>query len=138
MTTEHCQICEREIKSKLGLIAHHGYTRPESGWQTDSCMGARKYSYEKSRDIIPKAINYLKIQIKNIELNMETITNENLNIPYFRIKGGVPFTHSQYNRIKDEYFSLEKHKITKINFEIERLQKRYDNWKIQTEVKLEA
>ena len=98
-------------------------------------MGARNLPYEVSRNVIPRVIKFLQVRIKNIEDNMENITNENLNIPYFRIKGGIPFTHSQYNRIKDEYFSSENYKITKINFEIERLQKRYDSWKIQTEIK---
>lgn len=59
MTTEKtttCQICGRAIKAKHGIIAHHGYTRPGSGWQTASCYGARHLPYEVSRDLIPLAI----------------------------------------------------------------------------------
>lgn len=68
MTTEitTCQICARAIKSKSGLIAHHGYQRPGQGWQTASCMGARFRPYEVACDALPPAIasckSYITIQ----------------------------------------------------------------------------
>lgn len=70
MTTEfHCQICARAIKAKQGLIAHHGYQRPNrgSGWQTASCLGARHPPYEVSRDriryVVDKVVKpYLAMQ----------------------------------------------------------------------------
>lgn len=124
----HCQICGREIKDKLGVIAHHGYIRPEQGWQTDSCMGARNLPYEKSREVIPQAISYLQLQMKNIMAGLRRIEEEKLSIPYF--KGSIPSTHYDYNRIKNEYFSLQEYKIKQIEREIERLQKRYDEWKL--------
>ena len=40
--TRTCQICGRAIKASSGLIAHHGYERPGWGYQTTSCLGARK------------------------------------------------------------------------------------------------
>jgi hypothetical protein len=49
----HCQICGRDIKANTGLIAHHGYQRPDAGYQTASCPGARELPYEVSRDAIP-------------------------------------------------------------------------------------
>jgi len=52
-----CQICGRQIKAKNGVIAHHGYTRPDSGWQTASCMGARYLPYELSNNRIQTAID---------------------------------------------------------------------------------
>ena len=54
----HCQICGRPIRAKTGVIAHHGYTRPQygSGWQTASCYGARALPYEVSTDRLPGAI----------------------------------------------------------------------------------
>jgi len=55
MTTT-CQICGRAIKSKNGLIAHHGYKRPGQGWQTSSCFGARFRPYEVACDALPIAI----------------------------------------------------------------------------------
>lgn len=38
-----CQVCGRRQGSVNGLgekVAHHGYERPELGWQTSSCSGA--------------------------------------------------------------------------------------------------
>lgn len=55
-TVTTCQICARPIKSTTGLIAHHGYTRPGGGWQTESCIGARRLPYELSCDALPGAI----------------------------------------------------------------------------------
>ena len=55
----HCQICGREVQAKKGLIAHHGYQRPGSGWQTSSCLGARHKPYEEARDRLPYAIGNL-------------------------------------------------------------------------------
>jgi hypothetical protein len=60
--TTTCQICGRAIMATTGVIAHHGYTRPNrgSGWQTASCMGARALPYEVSRDLIPVAIRQVE------------------------------------------------------------------------------
>lgn len=66
-----CQICGREIKSKNGVIAHHGYRRPEYGWQTQSCFGARHLPYELSCGAIPLAIDHLKEYIKATKKALE-------------------------------------------------------------------
>lgn len=63
-----CQICGRPIKSSTGLIAHHGYKRPGSGWQTASCIGARHLPYEVSCDFIPVAIASVKAYIDRTEI----------------------------------------------------------------------
>ena len=54
--TSTCQICARAIRSKTGLIAHHGYKRPGQGWQTSSCYGAKYRPYEVACDAIEGAI----------------------------------------------------------------------------------
>ncbi len=71
-TKTTCQICEREIKSKSGLVAHHGYTRPDrgSGWQTESCHGARHLPYEISCDIIQPTINVIKVFVASQEARL--------------------------------------------------------------------
>lgn len=72
-----CQICGRAHKSKLGLIAHHGYKRPhQQGWQTASCYGARHLPYEVSCDVIPLAITSCQAHIDNVtEALAEWIAN---------------------------------------------------------------
>jgi hypothetical protein len=68
-----CQICGRDIKAKNGVIAHHGYTRPGSGWQTESCFGARYLPYEISSDAIPLAMDSLKTYIFNENNHLSNI-----------------------------------------------------------------
>lgn len=54
--TTTCQICQRPIKSKNGLIAHHGYKRPGDGWQSASCCGARHEPLETSHAFLEQHI----------------------------------------------------------------------------------
>jgi hypothetical protein len=72
-----CQICGRPIKSKNGIIAHHGYKRPEDGWQTASCNGARYLPYEVSCDRLPPTIETIKAHIAKVEIMLE----EHINNP---------------------------------------------------------
>lgn len=80
-TTEkltHCQICARPIKARTGIIAHHGYERPQAqGWQTASCDGARQLPYEVSRDFIPVVIE----RYKGHAAHQEAIADEMLRAP---------------------------------------------------------
>ena len=70
-----CQICARPIKSKNGIIAHHGYKRPGNGWQTNSCPGARHLPYEVSCDILPSTIANIEQYIKLEETRLEEFIN---------------------------------------------------------------
>lgn len=45
-----CPVCFRPIAVVRGLMAHHGYQRPEIGWQTASCPGIRFRPLEQSTD----------------------------------------------------------------------------------------
>jgi len=66
-----CQICGRIIRSKSGVIAHHGYKRLGGGWQTASCAGARNLPYEVSCDMLPPTINAIKTHIVIVEARLE-------------------------------------------------------------------
>lgn len=66
-----CQICAREIKSKTGCIAHHGYKRPGNGWQTASCYGALYSPYEISCNALPGAIQRVTDFIKSVSENLD-------------------------------------------------------------------
>lgn len=73
-----CQICARAIKANTGIIAHHGYQRPQyQGWQTASCDGARQLPYEVSRDYIPVVIERYKMAATN----QEAMADEMLRTP---------------------------------------------------------
>lgn len=60
-----CQICERAIGVKTGVIAHHGYRRPYygSGHQTASCYGARRLCWEQDRSALGEVITGLKEEL---------------------------------------------------------------------------
>ena len=73
-----CQICGRVIKSKNGLIAHHGYQRPGGGWQTASCFGARFRPYEVACDAIQPCIDGLQ---RYIDKEMEALESLIKNPP---------------------------------------------------------
>ena len=45
-----CSVCFRAIAVVGGTMAHHGYTRPEMGWQTASCQGIRFKPLEVSSE----------------------------------------------------------------------------------------
>jgi hypothetical protein len=61
----HCQVCARPILANTGIIAHHGYERPGSGWQTASCFGARALPYERAHDKLDLAIESVTGQLAN-------------------------------------------------------------------------
>jgi len=54
-----CQCCARPILANTGTIAHHGYERPDYGWQTASCMGAKALPFEVSRNRLGQMIEEL-------------------------------------------------------------------------------
>jgi len=72
-----CQICGRTIKANTGVIAHHGYERPQ-GWhaQTSSCFGARYKPYEESCDRIPAAIESVEGFITNCTNALQQLVSE--------------------------------------------------------------
>jgi hypothetical protein len=55
-----CQCCGRAILAETGVIAHHGYERPDYGYQTASCMGARELPFEVDRAVLGKMIIFMK------------------------------------------------------------------------------
>src|SRR5262245_42275040 len=135
----NCQICERNIKDSKGVIAHHGYKRPGSGWQSASCMGARHQSYAKSRDVIPIAIEYLRRWIANredylakVKAGTVTLTNgHNPSSTYFREyePSDLMYKNRQYvvaHNTESEIKNAQK--------DMTRLQARYDNWTPAAEV----
>lgn len=72
----HCQICNREIGTRTGTIAHHGYTRPGMGWQTESCMGAKHLPYELSCDRIAAAIESAEGYKSNLQYRKELLARD--------------------------------------------------------------
>lgn len=70
-----CQCCGRGIFAATGVIAHHGYERPGSGWQTASCPGARELPFEVSRDELGRLINHMRDREVDAVANMSAVAN---------------------------------------------------------------
>ena len=155
-STTHCQICARDIKANTGLIAHHGYQRPGTGWQTSSCDGAKQLPYEVSRDFIPVVIERYKLHAKNqndvademLRSPADTITRFHMSAftgkqrdsedftkpegfdPYAAInQGHRAFSFSSYENEFVKQYEAHRQSAKEIEAAIEFLQKRYDDWK---------
>lgn len=71
--TFECQICGGYYMATKGLLAHHGYRRPGTGWQTASCMGARFVEYAVSRDRIGVAIESVTEHIGRVRTRLSLL-----------------------------------------------------------------
>ena len=92
MTTTHCQVCGREIRSASGLIAYHGYHGGWGGWKIgDSCPGARHLPYEISSDRLQPTIDAATRYLENA---CEVLENFFVNPPdsYTGHYGGESYT----------------------------------------------
>jgi hypothetical protein len=99
LTTGTCQICGREIGTTMGVIAHHGYTRPGSGWQTASCWGAKHVAYEVGHDALDSLIPVIAAQLK---LHTEQLADWLANPPAtitFTKDGDYDFVTRKYKKI---------------------------------------
>ena len=148
-----CQICEREIKANIGVIAHHGYQRPDrgSGWQTESCVGARHLPYEKSCDVIQPTIDYIETFIKNqssrlrdIVKNPPKMLSERMMFagskeypkpedfdPNKCLDAGTWNYNERYgSEFRSMYRDIER-SISNSRYDVKRLTKRLAEWEIQ-------
>lgn len=158
ITTGHCQICDREIGTTTGLIAHHGYTRPGHGWQTASCFGARWRPYEVACDALPPAIESLQGYIANLSEHIASWLREPPATITFNKEGKYNYGTRSYDKIpttverpvdfdptaevkRDHYnfdtyaqrfhFEIERSRMEMkhLTYDLNRLQKRLADWK---------
>lgn len=150
-----CQICERSIKANTGVIAHHGYQRPNrgSGWQTPSCWGARRLPYEQSADALPEYILHVKGYVSNQKKLVKELMANPPETLYYRYSGfdknPKPLTRPEgfdakanLERGAHSAWSYESEHASQVRFherevkngtkEIERAEKRLSDWKPAT------
>ena len=151
--TTTCQICARAILANTGTIAHHGYKRPEQGWQTESCYGAKKLPYQESRDAIPPYIQSLKNYQINQSERIESLQKKETAFTVQkerRVRNPDTSRHASYfinekytevyerntpewNKEKSNRIAEAERQIKSAGIEIERVQQRYNDWKPKTE-----
>lgn len=78
-----CQCCARRIFAQSGTIAHHGYERPGTGWQTASCMGAKHLPFEVARNRLGDLIVRLKSDIQTARKHIADVRAEKSSVPFF-------------------------------------------------------
>jgi len=146
-----CQICGKVVKAGKGITSHHGYKRPEYGWQTESCMGARHLPYEVSCDLIPQAIAVMEAHIEKVFSKLESfILTPPATIDYGKrnyagfgkwtpeTKTAVrpekfnPNKNVNFSEYEGVYFSTKHHMeqdLSHANFHLDFLKERLANWK---------
>lgn len=78
----HCQCCGRAILANKGTIAHHGYERPNHGWQTASCIGAKRLPFEVDRTALGEMITFLRARLKMQKDHRAAIAAEKIGIVF--------------------------------------------------------
>lgn len=146
-----CQICGRVVKATKGITSHHGYRRPEYGWQTKSCKGARHLPYEVSCDLIPNEIAVMEAHIQKVFSKLESfILNPPATIEYekstylgfgkhkyetmtaVRPEGFDNTKRLYYSQYEATYFSVKRameQDLKHSNFQLDFLKERLANWK---------
>jgi hypothetical protein len=77
-----CQCCARRILAETGEIAHHGYQRPGTGWQTASCFGAKALPFEVDRARLGDMLVSLKAQRDTLIKALAEIEAETRPVSY--------------------------------------------------------
>ena len=77
-----CQCCQRSILANMGSIAHHGYERPDWGYQTASCMGAKRLPFEADRAALGEMIAFMRDRLARNEKHRAAIKAEKLPIVF--------------------------------------------------------
>ncbi len=81
--TMTCQCCGRGILAETGLIAHHGYRRPQGmGFQTASCYGAKEVPFEVSRDALGAYIKALECHVIRTDAARSRVQAETQGVSY--------------------------------------------------------
>jgi hypothetical protein len=75
-----CQCCGRRIHANTGRIAHHGYERPDYGYQTASCAGAKELPFEADRTVLGHVISTLQDMKKAMVTTRGQIADETRSI----------------------------------------------------------
>lgn len=71
-----CQCCNRAILANTGTIAHHGYERPDHGWQTASCFGAKRLPWQVDRSAVADLIKHLKSTLVRHVAARKSVAND--------------------------------------------------------------
>ena len=132
-----CPVCFRAIAVVGGTMAHHGYTRPDMGWQTASCQGIRFKPLEVSSEGLQWLIAALRERLearKQAYAKRAThpeflMTREGRNSAAVKIMRADPLWPQLFARHVAELRS----EIAAIEHDLPRLDKMLADWKPEAE-----
>lgn len=153
-TQKHCQVCGRQIEANTGVIAHHGYTRPGGGWQTESCVGARHKPYEESWLVLPEVISQVEEYLKGQQTYLKTLNKnppvgfwcieqqqfgrnftEKCNVQFTIWKGNGELPNYEWKAKLKREISKAEYEIKAAKQQITHFTKRLKAWKLGKEEK---
>lgn len=148
-----CQCCGGKYLANRGRVAHHGYQRPGTGWQTRSCIGATYLPFEVSRDRLADAITMLANTISNLNIEIADVTAERvpLHREFKSYKGAargyetirVEFTRETFDAVRAANEALfRQHSLHDFNkckasklLNLESEVRHYSKWKTEQEAR---
>ena len=128
-----CPVCFRAIAVVGRTMAHHGYTRPEMGWQTASCQGIRFKPLEVSSEGLQWLIAVLR---ERLEVGRQAyaerathpeflVARHGRNSEPSRVMRGNPL----WPQLFDRYVSEIRAEIAAIERELPVLDKMLADWR---------
>ncbi len=85
-----CQCCGRKILAEKGRIAHHGYNRPGHGYQTPSCVGAKRLPFEVDRAALMDLLDGLTLYKHRLLERIKGIRDELLPVAFSYVDFSAP------------------------------------------------
>ncbi len=129
-----CPCCFRMIAVVGGKMAHHGYKRPGTGWQTSSCPGIRFKPLEVSTEGLVWIIGVVRDRLENFRKSYdgrnewEEISYINKNKFITVVKGSA-----QWEKIYRNHIASLETDIEMSQWELKHLEERLENWKPEAE-----
>lgn len=129
-----CPCCFRMIAVVRGTMAHHGYERPGTGWQTASCPGIRFKPLEVSSEGLVWIIGVVRDRLEKFRKSYdernewEKISQLNKNKVITVVKGS-----DQWDKVFRHHILKLESDIQISQSELKRLEERLQNW--QPEIK---
>lgn len=126
-----CACCFRGIAVSGFTMAHHGYQRPFTGWQTASCSGIRFPPLEVSSAGLEWLIGALRLQLQNFESDYaardtkETLTVRDVGTQFIEITKESPRWPREFRIYVNELQS----RIHYLNVDLPELDQRLRDWR---------
>jgi hypothetical protein len=129
-----CPCCFRQIAVRGGKMVHHGYERPGTGWQTNSCHGIRFPPLEVSNEGLVWMLGHVRellLTNQNAYAHRENLTSLRVKVKTVKGMRFEEITKESPLWAKEfEYWVVEiKSHIRMLKHHVGELDTRLKNWK---------